>query len=414
MDREIESGVRKRRALRRVGAGALALGAVVALLVWLPGMLRPSLRRSEIRSARVERGRLEATLEASGTVIPAFEKVLSSPIEARVERILLRPGAAVRPGDEILRLDTAATQLEIERGAERLARKRNEQEQERLRLQAILAGLRSRIETRKLDLEILQYRAGQRRQLRAAGLISEEAMREAEVEARKAQIELDQTGESVRAEERSTGAALATLDLDLRILTKELDEQRRQLALATSRSDRDGVLTWVVPQEGATVRRGDVLARIADLDRFRVEASLSDVHAAKLAPGLPVRVLLDGAALAGRLTQVYPTIENGAARFAAELDDPSDRRLRNSLRADVLVVTDERTDVLKVKKGPFADGGRTESAFVVRGGVAVRTRVRLGLSGRDEVEILEGLAVGDEVIVSDVQEYLHLERVKIR
>jgi len=414
MDREIESGVRRARLIRRVAVAVMILGAAAALLVLLPGVLRPSLGRAAIRTARVTRGRLEATIDASGTVIPAFEKVLSSPVEARVEKILLRPGAPVHRGDEILELDTAATRLEIERGAERLAQKRNEQEQQRLRLSQALAGLRSRIETKQLDLEILQYRAQQRRQLRSEGLIAEEALREAEVEARKAQIELKQLEESVTAEERLTDAELATLTLDLQILTKEHEEQRRQLELATARSDRDGVLTWVVPQEGTTVRRGEVLARIADLDSFRVEASVADVHAAKLVPGRPVRVLVDGSPLAGHLSQVYPTIENGAVRFVMELDDPSDGRLRNNLRVDVLVVTDLRDDVLTVRKGPYARGGSVQQVFVLRGDRAVRTRAQFGLSGHEDFEVIEGLKLGDEVIVSDMQEYLHLDEVKIR
>lgn len=414
MDREIDSAFVRRRRIRRVAAGALGVVALGGTLIVLPGMLRPSLRSTAIRTARVERGRLEATLEASGTVIPAFEKVLSSPVEARVERILLRPGAAVRRGDEILTLDTAATRLEIDRGAERMAQKQNEQAQERLRLKQALAALRSRIATKKLDLEVLHYRAQQRRRLLADGLIAEEAMREADAEARKAEIELAQMEESVTAEEQSTDAALATLALDARILAKEHDEQRRQLELATARSDRDGVVTWVVPQEGVTVGRGEVIARIADLTAFRVEATVSDVHASLLAPGRPVRVVVDGEPLTGRLTQVYPTIENGAVRFAAELDTPSDPRLRNNLRVDVLVVTDERGDTLKVRKGPYAQGSGAQPVFVIRGDHAERVPVRFGLSGYEEFEVLEGLKAGDEVIVSDMQEYLHLDRVRIR
>ena len=50
------------------------------------------------------------------------------------------------------------------------------------------------------------------------------------------------------------------------------------------------MLTWVVEQPGTAIKRGDVLARIADLDRFRVEATISDSYASRLEAGLPVRV----------------------------------------------------------------------------------------------------------------------------
>jgi HlyD family secretion protein len=218
----------------------------------------------------------------------------------------------------------------------------------------------------------------------------------------------------VRDARRSTEAQLAGLDLDLAILRKELDEARRQLDLATTRSDRSGVLTWVIPQEGATIRNGEVIARIADLDSFRVEAMVSDVHSSRLAPRLPVRVMIDGQPLTGRLATVYPTIENGAIKFAVDLDDARHPKLRNNLRVDVLVVTDARAKTLRVPKGPFAQGGATENVFVVQGDHAVRREARFGLSGYDFYEVLDGLAPGEEVILSEMKDYQHLERVNFK
>jgi HlyD family secretion protein len=398
---------------RRAGwiGGSLALIAAVLLL--LPGWLRPTLERDRLRIGRVDRGPIEGVVEASGTVIPAFEGVLSSPVEARIRKILKRPGEVVKAGEEILALDTSESRLALERLQDQLAKKINEQLQLRLELEKQLAGLRGQIESGRLDAEAAQYRAEQNRKLRTDGLVSEQVLRASEVEAKKAQIELSQLQDSVRGAQRSTEAQLAGLDLDLAILRKELDEARRQLELATTRSDRSGVLTWVVPQEGATVQRGEVIARIADLDSFRIEATVSDVHASRLRPGLPVRVMLDGRPLAGRLSQVYPTIENGAVKFTTDLDEPRNPGLRNNLGVDVLVVTDSRASTLRVPQGPFVTGGVIQKVFVLEGDRAVRRDVRLGVSGYEHFEVLDGLAEGDEVILSDMRDHVHLEQIKI-
>jgi HlyD family secretion protein len=172
------------------------------------------------------------------------------------------------------------------------------------------------------------------------------------------------------------------------------------------------VVTWVVREEGATVRRGDVIARIADLDSFSVEASVSDVHAARLAEGQPVRVLVDGEALAGQLSSVHPTIENGVVRFDAALDQPSHPKLRNNLRVDVLVVTGRRPDALRLPRASFPAGAAAQ-VFVVEGDRARRRAVRFGLTGYDYVEVVDGLTGGDEVILSDMSPYLHLDEVEI-
>jgi HlyD family secretion protein len=156
-----------------------------------------------------------------------------------------------------------------------------------------------------------------------------------------------------------------------------------------------------------------VIARIADLDSFRVEATVSDVHAARLTPGLPVRVLLDGETLEGHLASVHPRIENGVVRFDVALVEPAHPKLRNNLRVDVLIVTGSRRDVVRLPQGSFAGGGALAQVFVVEGSRAVRTEVRFGLAGHQHVEIEEGLLPGQEVILSDMSQYLHLEEVQV-
>jgi HlyD family secretion protein len=111
---------------------------------------------------------------------------------------------------------------------------------------------------------------------------------------------------------------------------------------------------------------------------------------------------------------VHPAIENGVVRFTADLDAPRDRRLRDNLRVDVLVVTGERRAALRLRKGPIAQDGGTDSVFVIAGDEAVRRPVRLGLSGAQHFEVVSGLQEGDEVIVSDTRDYQQYDRIRVR
>jgi HlyD family secretion protein len=411
MDRAISIGQRRRRTLQRIALAVPALAAVCGLWFWLPGVLRPSVDRSRIRTALVERGRLEAGLEAAGRVIPAFEKVISSPVEARVVRILRRPGERVGEGDPILELDTAATRLELERLEEQIDQKANERIQSQLALENKLAELNSNIETKRLDVELLQYREQQQRKLHEQGLTAEESLRQAEVEARKAAIELTQLERAIESEERAHAATADGIALSIRILSQERDEARHRLELATTRADRAGVLTWLVEEEGTTVGRGDVLARVADLGSFRIEASISDAYASQLEDGQQVRVRVDERMLPGEITSVRPAIEDGVVFFDVDLERPSDEALRQNLRVDVHVVTETVDDALRVDKGPFARGGALQDVFVIRGELAYRTRARIGLSGKEHYQIVEGLEEGDEVIISDMGD--HRGRAKV-
>lgn len=415
MDRPLDGGFVRRQRARRVAVGALGLGGFVALVGAVPRLIRPTLDRSEVRTARVETGPVEATLSATGTVVPEFEHVLSSPLDARVLRVLRKPGAALKPGEAILDLDVSESRLAHEKLVERLALKRNEETQKRLGLARTLADLKGQAAVAAIDVKAFRVKLSQVQQLHAAGLSSEDQLREAQVSLEKAEVQLAKVNESIANAESASRADLEGLALEAQMLAKEQALSARQLELATTKADRGGVLTWVVSEEGASVRKGEVLARIADLTSFRVQATLSDVHAQRVVVGMPARVRLsETAALDGAVASILPTIEDGALTLYISLDEKSSPLLRANLRADVFVVTDRRASALRVRRGPFATTAGRQDVFVVRGEKAVRTSVGLGLASFEYVEVVEGLFPGDEVIVSDMREYAHLDEVRLR
>ena len=87
MDREIAPEARRRVVATKIATAILAIAVVVFLFAATIEWLRPSLDRRKIQIARVERGAIAATLEANGTVVPLVERVVSSPVEARVLRV---------------------------------------------------------------------------------------------------------------------------------------------------------------------------------------------------------------------------------------------------------------------------------------------------------------------------------------
>lgn len=413
MDRDIAQQVRTRRVTRRVVTVVVALAAAASGLAATVEWLRPSLRRIDVQTAKVARGTVHATLQAGGTVVPLVEQVVSSPVEARVLRVGRRAGTPVKTGDELLTLDTAATQLETERLGDRVAQKVSETEQLRITLDESVASLRAQLEQKKLDAEIVHYTATQKQKLRDEGLTAATDAMAAQAAARKTDIELRQLEEALRRAEQSRRARLAAASNELAFVQREREESRRQLDLAMLRADRDGILTWVVPEVGAMVRRGDVVARIADLSAYRVVATISDVHASRVTAGMRTNVKIDDTVVPGTVESVDPRIESGVMRFYVTLDQPAHPRLRNNLRVEVAVVTGTRTSTLAVRRGVL---GRTNAnrAFVVRDGVATQVPVRFGLAGDDVIEIAEGLREGDEVVISDMTDYQDVQKVKLR
>jgi HlyD family secretion protein len=412
MDRPLGPGVRRRRLARRV-VPVVAVGALLLLgLRWGSAALRPGVARRDIIVGRVDRGPLQVVLTAAGTVVPEVEQVVSMPVEARVLKIRKRPGDAVARGEAIFDLDLSAAELEQERLGQALALRANQQEQTRLGLQGRLNDLAGQHQMKQLQLAALRAQTERDRELHRRGLLARETLAQSELGEAQAAVDLQRIAADQEQARAATRVTLAGLALEMTTLRRERAAARRQLELATTRADRPGVVTWTLGEEGATVARGAAIARVADLRTFRVDATLPDVHAQRLSPGLPVIVKVsEGASdrpLSGTITAVNPTVRDGSITFTAALTDPSSPLLRPSLRVEVLVVVSRKNHVLRLPRAAFIEPAGQRQIFVIRGNHAVRTSVSLGNAGADHLEVLSGLHPGDEVILSDMTETLHL------
>ena len=424
MDREIPSSERLRQRAASLLRPMATVLVIAAAGFWGLGLLRPGMDRDRFRTATVERGPLEAVIVAAGTVQPAADRVITSPVAARLLKVWRRPGSRVQPGDAILELDLSASELALDQLAGRIERGVSSREELRLELEVARIDLSNQLQIKELEREELDFELEQKRRLHSEGLLSESELRRIETRGRRLQIELKGLEASLAKSEKSAQAKLDGADSELRSLRDEHAQLARELERASTRAEQAGVITWVLDDEGARVAPGDELARLADLGSFRVEASASDVHSSRLQVGLPVRIPLnrdrgsDGLVLDGRIDRVLPSVEEGAVRFWVELENThaASEILRPNLRLDVLVVLERKSDVLTVDKGAFARGPGVHEVFVLTpdGSRAVRRTIELGLSGYDAWEVLSGLDAGDVVVTSDVSDLKHLADWRVR
>lgn len=414
MDRPLDPEfIKKQFATRGFKIGGAVL-LVIAGFVMISGRLHPSISRARIRTAKVERGAMEATITASGTVVPEFEQALSSPFDTRVLKVLKKPGALLAPGEAILELDLGGAQLAFEKLNDQISLQQNQQAQLQIDLDKTLNDLQTQFHIKKLRREFLQSKSEQQQQLFAIGGSSKEQLRQSKLEEEIAVLELAQLETTIRNTEASLKNQLEGSATEISILQKERAEMAHQLRLASTKVEKAGVLTFALTEEGATVRKGEVLARIADLNSFRVEATVSDIHANRLAVDMPVKIKANEGFLTGRVASILPTVENGIITLHVRLDDGASKLLRSNLRVDVYLITAAKENVLRVKRGQFVGPEGATEAFVIREGTAVKTPVQIGLTSFEYYEIVEGLREGEEVIISDMREFMRVREVKIK
>ena len=416
MDRPIDPAFLRRQRGKRVAYSAMGLAALIWIAVWLPSWIRPALDPNRIRTAQVQWGAVEETIAASGTVVPQFEQIIFSPVNTRLVRILQKPGAMLQQGQFIVELDLNAARLEVEKRAEELALTQNRRTQLELDKRKKRSDLETRWRLKNLEFQRFKTRTAQLRQLKGIGAVSGEELSQARLQEQRAEIELQQLQADRSNLVESTEAQLEALQLEMNILEREGEEARRRLERAVIRADRDGVLTAIAPEVGASIHQGQEIARIADLSSFRVNVTVSDIHARRLQEGLWVRLRINEEEyVKGHIARILPTVAGGTIQLEVELEDSAHALLRPNQRVDAYIVTARKGRALRLKRGPFINGrSGLHEVFVVRGQTAVKTEVRIGIANFEYYEVEEGLLDGDEVIISDVKDYLHLDEVQIK
>ena len=414
MDRALAPATQAQRRRRRwlLGAGLLAL--LLAGVVGLRAVLKPSLRRTDLLTSAVETGDVEASLTAAGLVIPGREAVLTSPLPSTIRRVTVAVGARVRPGQTILELDKEQANSALAKLDDEQLRNQNKNSQLQLSLERSLTDLRVQAQVQAVRVRSLESALRDEQQLLKIGGGPAESVRQAELNLTVARLEAQRLARQTRTQQRANAADVRELGYTVSVQQRSIAELAGKLRQSDISSPQPGVLTWVNESLGATVQAGEALARVADLSSFRVRATISDAYADALHPGDPVKVRINDTDLRGAVASISPSVDKGVVTFYARLDNPRHPALRPNLRADVFVVTRAHRAVLRVKNGPFYQGGQEQPVFVVAGGRAVRRTVRLGDSNFDFVQVLGGLRAGEEIVVSDMKQHLDTPELIIK
>jgi HlyD family secretion protein len=346
-------------------------------------------------------------------VIPVHEEVVSSPGASRVARVVAKPGQQVKQGELLLELDDREIRLALDTLREQLAQQENRVASLRLELEQKHKQLLSGIELLELDLLSARALDERNQKLRQNGLVSGENLLAGELSVKRAEIQLRQQRELIADSRRSTATSIAAASLQQDILQKQIAQQEHMLAQARVLAPFAGMLTSVLQEEGASVAAGQLLARVSELNNYRVEATLSDFHARSLEPGQAVRVEQNGTLLDGRVHTILPEIQNGTVKLLVDLAQPHNTQLRNKMRVDVNIVTARKNGALVLDSGAAFNGSGRQDAFAVLDGVARRTTLQLGSSDGKLVEVVAGARAGERFIVSDTKAFANLDSIRI-
>jgi len=414
MDRELAGEYLRRKKIIKIVKFTLPLVILILLFWGFKGILTPSISRSRIRTGVAENGDIEATLTASGKVIPKYEQSITSPFLSKIDSIYHRAGDLVKAGDQILKIDTGLFRLQYEKLLNEYELTRNQQDKLRLNMERDLIELNTQLEIMNLKVRSFENRLEAQKIIFESGGGPRANYDQAKLDLNISQLEAEQLQQRISNKEKSFLTELKELELRLKIQQNSIEEMEKQLQVARTESARDGVVTWVLDEIGATVFPGDVIAKVADLTDFRIEAITAEVNAPKILIGNQVKIRLNEQILKGNISNISPAVENGTMTFLVDLNDQKTGSLRPNIRVDVDVITSALTDIIRIPNSSYLNGSGIQDIFVIRGNKAFRRTVKIGRTSFDYAEVLSGLEPGEEIILNDLSEYIHRPFLKIK
>jgi HlyD family secretion protein len=407
---------RKRR--RQLTLSAVVIGLLAAAGIGLAklGPALPSVERSSVLIDTVKRGELLREVRGPGTLVPKEIRWIAAETAARVERIVVKPGAAVEPDTVILELSNPeleeqllAAKASVTAAESDLAAKRTDLKSKLLDEQSALAAATSDYETARMQAE-------------AEKTVAEKGVIPA-VQYKKSLVTLEQLKTRMTIEQQrvtefghNIAAQLAAEQARLNQLVSTRELRQRQVDALHLRAGIAGVLQQVPLEEGQQVAAGTNLARVARPGELMAELRIAETQAKDVTLDQPVRVDTRNGVVEGRVLRVDPAVQNGSVQVDVELTGKLPPGARPDLSVDGTIEIERLPDVLYVGRPAFGQPDSEVRLFRVdpADGVAARVPVRLGKSSVNQIEVSQGLQVGDRVVLSDTSAYDQYDRIRLK
>lgn len=413
MDKNIEAEVLPRRRRKIIIFTSVLIALFITSIFLFRSSFASSIKKTAITTSVVDQGDIENTLEATGEILPEFEEVITSPINASIKSVLIAEGTSVKTGESILTLDKSTSEAEFERLKFLLASKQNDIKKLRLNLTKSFYDIQSNDRIKELQINSLAADVENARRLFKAGGGTREDIEKSELALKVAKEEKLKLENEIKTQQLTMQAEIKEVEIAAAIQQNDLDVLKRKLQLANIVATRNGVVTWVNKNIGLAIHEGETLTRIANLTSFKVQGSIADHHMNELHRGMPAVVRINDKQIKGTITTIQPTIQNGIATFTIQLSEPNSPLLRPNMKVDIFLVTASKKNALRVANGPAFQGASSQDIFILQNGKAYRRNVRIGLTNFDYVEILDQVKPGDIVITSDMSKFKNASTITI-
>lgn len=403
---------RKKRIVTIVIGIALLAGITFGLSTLKPAA--PTVDRNLVWIDEVKRGPMVRQVRGLGTLVPENIRWVAARTQARVEKIILRPGAMVENGTLILELSNPDVTQAAETAESSLQAAVAQLANIRVQLQSGLLASESAAAAAKSAYKQSRLRAEVNNELFADGLVSA-------LELQLSQVTAEEAETRNKIEQKRFAFAQESIEPQLAVQQAEVSRLRAQARLRLAEADAlkvratmTGVLSALPVEVGAQIQPGQNLARVADPSDLKAEVRIAETQAKDIMIGQIASIDTRNGIVSGRVARIDPAVQNGTVLVDVTLEGELPRGARPDLSVDGTIELERLDNVIYVGRPAFGQERSTVGIFKLNEeGGASRTQVQLGRSSVNTIEIIRGLNPGDRVILSDMSQWDSNDRINL-
>jgi len=407
----------KRRLWIWAGIAVVVLAvAVIAVARLKPAA--PTVDRSTIWTDTVKRGNMIRQVRAStGSLVPREDKLrlITAQTDATVTRILVLPGAQVKPDTVILEMSNPQLQQEAMNAELALKAAESEYHNTQVKLQSDLMTQKASAATVGADYSQAKLQAQTDKALYGLGVISGLTYDVSKSKADELTTRNNIEGERLAMNEKVVVSQLAVQQTLVDQARALYQLKQQQLAELHVTAGIPGVLVDQPHQVGEHVAPGTMLAKVVQPDQLKASLKIAETQARDIQIGQPASIDTHNGVIPGRVQRIDPAVQNGTVTVDVELTGPLPQGARPDLSVDGTIDLERLTDVLYVGRPALGNENSTLSLFKIDpdGKGATRVPVKVGRASVNNIQVLEGLKEGDTVILSDMSRYDNVDRIRL-
>jgi HlyD family secretion protein len=417
MDIARPSNARKKRIRNAayIVVGLLVVGGVSVGLSRLKPAA-PTVERAVVWPDTVKRGNIMREVRGLGTLTPEDIRWIPATTQGRVERIILRPGAQVKPDSVILELTNPTLEQQLQDAELKVAASVAGLENLKVQLNNDLLTTRAAAASIEANYNKAKMQAEMNQALAKDKLVSDLVLKQSQTDADSLAVSTSIAKEQLASKAESTRAQLAvqqSLVDQARAFLQLTRQQRDELKV---RAGLEGTLQVVPVEVGQQVAPGTNLARVANPSRLKAEIKIAETQTKDIQIGQKASVDTRVGIVEGRVARIDPSVQNGTRTVDVTLNGELPKGAVPDLSVDGTIELERLMDVLYMGRPAFGQEQSVVGLFKIGadGVNAERTQVKLGRSSVNTVEILSGLKVGDQVILSDMSAYDAYDRIRLK